>query len=116
MHRALLLAVVILSGVTGCQVGGGGNTCGDCGPCDDCGSAGACSPCDHCKWLSKCGLFRGCCGCCSEELGCGEMFWGDWFDHPPSRCQPCDQCGNWTGPPPYPARGHAPRYQTVARR
>jgi len=48
-------------------------------------------------------------------LGCGETWWGDWFENPPSRCQSSDHYGNWTGAPPSPARGYAPRYQTVAR-
>ena len=33
------------------------------------------------------------CGC-----GCGERYWGDWCGDPPDCCEPCDRCGNWTGP------------------
>jgi hypothetical protein len=36
---------------------------------------------------------------CARCQGCGEMYWGDWFEAPPPCCDPCDQCGNWVGPP-----------------
>lgn len=39
---------------------------------------------------SGCGL-----GCASG--GCGEVYWGEWMSDPPAPCDPCDDCGNWTG-------------------
>ena len=98
----------------GCGVCAGGGPIDGCAPGNECGQAG-CDPCGRCSWLSRCGLFRGC-RSCDDELGCGETWWGDWFENPPTPwCRNCDQCGNWTGAPPYPARGYAPRYQTVSR-
>jgi hypothetical protein len=34
------------------------------------------------------------CGC----TGCGELYWSDWHDFPPARCEPCDCLGNYVGP------------------
>jgi hypothetical protein len=30
--------------------------------------------------------------------GCGEVYYGDYVNHPPDFCDPCDQCGNYIGP------------------
>ena len=30
--------------------------------------------------------------------GCGERYWGDWSSDPHSKCETCDNHGNWTGP------------------
>jgi len=124
MKRAVLLLGFVLacSSAGGCCATRGCGACGDfapvegCAPGNECGqpNCGTCNPCDHCSWLSRCGKLFGCHDC-GPELGCGETYWGDWYENPPSRCDNCDQCGNWTGPPPYPARGHAPRYQTVSQ-
>lgn len=29
--------------------------------------------------------------------GCGEVYWGEWTNHPPQGCDPCDDHGNWVG-------------------
>ncbi len=69
------------------------------GACDagavDCGGCGNCRACVPCGPLSLIfGLF------CRETWcggGCGERYWGDWYGDPPDCCDPCDQCGNYTG-------------------
>lgn len=33
------------------------------------------------------------CGC----TGCGECYFHEWQNDPPSVCEPCDRCGNYTG-------------------
>jgi hypothetical protein len=32
--------------------------------------------------------------------GCGEVYWGEWINHPPKYCDPCDHHGNWVGAGP----------------
>lgn len=60
-----------------------------------------CCHCGGCNLL-KCRAFalspclRG--KCCVE--GCGEVYWGELSD-PPTCWDPCDCCGNWTGPGGY---------------
>ena len=39
-----------------------------------------------------CSTLVGCSGC-----GC-EPYWSEWHNDPPRCCDPCDRCGNWTGP------------------
>ena len=29
--------------------------------------------------------------------GCGDVYWGEWISDPPDCCDPCDQCGGFTG-------------------
>ena len=29
--------------------------------------------------------------------GCGDIYWGEWISDPPDCCDPCDQCGDFTG-------------------
>ena len=29
--------------------------------------------------------------------GCGDIYWGEWISDPPDCCDPCDQCGSFTG-------------------
>jgi hypothetical protein len=46
-------------------------------------------------------------GCCCTDCWpcgktwcgpqCGQVFWHEWFSHPPECCDPCDKCGNYTG-------------------
>jgi hypothetical protein len=50
------------------------------GGCQGCGIAGAI------KSVASC------------QKGCGEIYWGDWFNDPPDDCDPCDDCGNFVGP------------------
>ena len=33
-----------------------------------------------------------------KGAGCDEVYWGEWMNHPPYCCDPCDDCGNWVGP------------------
>lgn len=91
------------------QVGLLRSQCGLGGPaagCDEvCGAYDTCAP----------GCFDGCGGGCQPIRGtlraiyrffhaerwcgrsCGEAYWGGWVSDPPDCCDPCDQCGNWTG-------------------
>lgn len=75
--------------------------CGCCDPCCDpcCGAPGCGTMVGSRFPLASCPLLRGLrnlfCGCgCSN--GCGEAYYGDWHCNPPC-CEPCDQCGNYTG-------------------
>ena len=60
------------------------------GSCDACGVCGGdCqghTPAQHLKHTLSC------------SSGCGEIYWGDWINHPPNDCDPCDDWGNWIGP------------------
>ena len=81
---ALLIAVAVLY-CSGCacthsSMYGGG--CGATG-CDDCGVA-SCEP--------ACG-----CGVETCSSGCGEVYWGEWTNNPPDCCDPCNNCGDFTG-------------------
>ncbi len=58
-------------------------------PCGDCGSCGSCRPWGPFFWFP--GLFGRHCN------GCGERYWGVYSD-PVDCCDPCDRCGNWSGP------------------
>lgn len=74
-------------------VGGPGIPCGgDCGSCSQgcgskCGSGcrGGGLLCTVFGWIGQCGK-------CS---GCGPKYIPEWHSRP---CEPCDRCGNWTGP------------------
>ena len=89
LHRnapALLIAVAVLY-CSGCvcthsSMYGPGAGCGVAG-CTDCGVA---------AYEPDCG-----CGVETCSSGCGEVYWGEWTNHPPDCCDPCDNCGNWTG-------------------
>jgi len=91
--------------------------CGDCcdtGCCCEpcCGCSSCCEPScgcsSSCKKGSCCsGLFRACrrmCGglyngLCGGSCGCsGEIYWSEWHNDPPCCCDPCNRCGQWTGP------------------
>ncbi len=106
-----------------CQPAGGcggrcGTACGCAGCCepacgcgDACGCGGGCHDGGGTLWFKQCGFCQpcwevldvlhsisnrgGCCGCngCSSEL-----YWSEWHNDPPRCCDPCDRCGNWTGP------------------
>ena len=99
-------------GCADCDTGCGGGCgpvcrggCGRCGsPCDDpcadpCGN-GCCGRVWHrgplsCvfAWLMRgCGWGTSWCG-----GGCGERYWGDYYNDPPDCCDPCDCHGNYTG-------------------
>ena len=42
-------------------------------------------------------LFQTGCCCLTCSQGCGRSYWGAYAEDPP-RCEPCDNCGNFTGP------------------
>lgn len=82
----------------GCGVGGNcGESCGvandpilgDCNKCGVCGGSNCpgFTPCGYLKYMLTCS------GGCS-----GQMYYGEWISDPPACCDPCDNCGNWTGP------------------
>ena len=74
--------------VFGCRVCADAcDACGDPG-CDayDCRRPG---PLTSLFGFLRCGAFCG--------SGCGERYWGDWYGDPPDCCDPCDNCGNFTG-------------------
>jgi len=84
----------------GCGVGACGDVCGP-GPCG-CGPVGEnlafglhAIGSEFRRLLSPLGI---CCpnGGCG---GCGELYWSEWHSDPPACCDPCDDCGNWVGPP-----------------
>ena len=61
---------------------------GDCNKCGVCGGndCPGYTPCGYLKYMLTCGA------------GCSEIYWGEWISEPPDCCDPCDHCGNWTGP------------------
>lgn len=98
---------------------------GGCGPCGGCGSSGDCGPVESCCGAEPYGPAEcdsgGGCGPCGGGGGpfqhtllgalwlgkdsypcdgCGECYLGDWLSYPPT-CEPCDDCGNFTGRPGY---------------
>jgi hypothetical protein len=98
-------------GACGGSCGGACGTPGGCGPAavgcgecaDDCGGAcdtgcdtacdTGCYPCGPLSLIMKLANHNTWCG-----SGCGEKYWGGWHGDPPDCCDPCDRCGNWTGP------------------
>ena len=91
----LLLAAVLVCLQTGCA----SHFCatGACGAvpggvvteCSDCGGGG-CGSClgrvkSHIHAALTCGS------------GCGDLVWDEWIDNPPDCCDPCNDCGQWTG-------------------
>ena len=101
MNRNLLALVWLLPTVlslSGCHcfqryyVPSDCQTCGDpcLGSCDACGVCGGdClghTPASYLKHSLTC------------KVGCGELYWDEWKSDPPACCDPCDNCGNWTGP------------------
>jgi hypothetical protein len=116
------LATICLASL-GCRSMGCGDDCGrscgrgssyafakyDCACDKTCG--GCCGACggEKCNCSTPCGCdsARGSCGgACSGGLmsrlcgctGCGELYWSDWHNFPPARCEPCDCLGNYVGP------------------
>ena len=97
--RAAIAAAACCLGGVGCQsVTNCGQGCGDSLAFQkyDCACDGACGPCGG-----------GGCGCGSQGdgllgrlfgcTGCGELYWNEWHNDPPTVCEPCDRCGNFTG-------------------
>ena len=67
---------------------------GDCaGGCSDCGTNCASGTCG-CGKQSPCWLLNGVATC----AGCGERYWNEWYNDPPTCAEPCDCYGNWIGP------------------
>jgi hypothetical protein len=80
-------------------------TCGDKVACGDgCGGRSDWTGCSSCQ--GGCG---GGCGACGKRSpcwlldafckcsGCGELYFNEWCNDPPSCCDPCDCYGNWVG-------------------
>jgi hypothetical protein len=107
-------------GSNGCWGGCGSGNC-SCGSSCGCGDNVACGgQCDG-SCGGSCGCGNGGDGCCSgctvpggpcvrllrrigsklDCAGCGECYWNEWYNDPPSCAEPCDCCGNYIGP------GHA---------
>lgn len=101
MLRALLLtaSIVIAAASTGCVGMGHGGlggglpcNCNDCGGCGDCdatlgpGHGGPLTSLRNWRRSLVCGG------------GCGEVYYGDWINHPPNCCDPCDNQVAVVGP------------------
>ena len=76
-------------------------TCGpNCGP--SCGehACGCAEPTCGCECGDQCGNSRGWCSSLFRRgcNGCGELYWNEWFNDPPTACEPCDCRGNYIGP------------------
>lgn len=87
---------------------GGGNTC-NCGGagCDACGGCTLyrsesckCGPLPCLRWM----------GAWLDCAGCGECYWNEWYNDPPTCAEPCDCYGNWAGP------GHPGHFRAPYRR
>ncbi len=72
-----------------CGVGAIGGGCGIGSCCGEpaCGTIGY----RHPPLLGRIGAALAC------GSGCGEVYWGEWINHPPKYCDPCDHHGNWIG-------------------
>jgi hypothetical protein len=109
---AAALALCILA-AAGCQsITSCGDSCGrgcsmafqkyDCscdGVCGQCcgGSTECADKCDGaCNGPCEGGPLRRLLGCTSCT-GCGECYWNEWHNDPPSLCEPCDRCGHYVG-------------------
>ena len=94
------------AGYGGASYGAGGYEAGvyDAGGCGGC--EGGCNSCARpcfplvqkifvgLQAIKRCVVCHGCADGCS---GCGEKYWSEWHNDPPSCGDPCDGCGNWTG-------------------
>jgi hypothetical protein len=95
----------------GCASGCCDDGCCGCEP--SCGCSSGCEPSCGCASGGASGggcctgLFRACrrmCsgfygGLCGGSCGCsGETYWSEWHNDPPCCCDPCNRCGQWTGP------------------
>lgn len=76
---------------SGCTTG---SCASGCGGCDRCGGDDGCGGRPCLRFLRRLGSALNC-------AGCGECYWNEWYNDPPSCAEPCDCCGNWAGP------GHA---------
>lgn len=75
-----------------------------CGP-DSGPACGSCEPCGPSYYWGRNYGFRplrwlGALFTCPAWCGpsCGPAYWGEWHSDPPDCWDPCDGCGNWTGP------------------
>lgn len=118
-RRTFALILLALSAGGGCCCpgtqpcglsGSGGGGCGPgylclpkpivwCGNENECGPGGCGQgDCDSCACPDDCGILPALGRGLSCGKGCGEIYWGEWYSDPPDCCDPCDDCGNWTGP------------------
>jgi hypothetical protein len=72
----------------GCCGACGGESCDCATPCGCDNAEGGCAKDCRRSWMNRL------CGC----TGCGELYWSEWHNHPPARCEPCDCLGNYVGP------------------
>jgi hypothetical protein len=73
------------------------NVCGQC--CGESTACGAACGCDGaCDSACDGGLLRRILGCTYGCTGCGECYWNEWHNDPPSVCEPCNRCGHYVGP------------------
>lgn len=109
----MLLALMTASG-SGCALrrgfvpccGSCGQGCGGIQGCNDCGVTndpilGDCGSCGVCGGNSCPGFTPG--GFMKYMLTCGsgcsnQIYYGEWISDPPACCDPCDNCGKFTGP------------------
>ena len=74
---------------------GGCGTCGECDPCaDPCGSGCYARPWHRGPLSCVFALFNPETWCGG---GCGERYWGDFYNDPPDCQDPCDGYGNYAG-------------------
>jgi hypothetical protein len=93
----------LLGGLFGWGCRGLGYSGHDCG-CNGCSILGCSS-----HYLDPHGACYGAyCGNCCEKSGCGCMYWGDYWNVPPTT-DPCDGCCNYVGPSHSP-HGSTPCY------
>jgi hypothetical protein len=72
-----------------CDVGMAGGGCG----IDGCGGCASCSP----VGIGGGRVLGNLNAALTCGSGCGEVYWGEWINHPPDYCDSCDHQGNWTG-------------------
>ncbi len=99
VYLAICCALIVAAG-PGCCVGdqncrGGSGGIGgfDSGPGDCCGT-------DPCSRGPRRRPFANLLGMFACNGGCGDVYYDEWVSDPPDCCDPCDNCGNWTGPRP----------------
>lgn len=68
--------------------------CTSCAPACDAGCGPSCDPRANAGSGGRCFASNPGPAC----NGCGDLYWNEWFNHPPQLCQPCDCQGNYTGP------------------
>jgi hypothetical protein len=91
LHRWFALsAILVAASLSGCMAIHNGPGCVDsCAQCDDC-----------CPPPIPCNPWEGMCQMCRSTVcsgGCGEVYYGEWYNNPPDCVDPCDECQVWNG-------------------